>query len=131
MDTIKYVSNSVKISDQNLRQELLNSLEFTESDADKNAMDVIENFETLDPDFVNQILIPKIVALKTPTEIERLKLAVQTNSDLKGLVEKFTFTDRSQDVLPVAKTDDDIMRNSPTSSTWEDMQSWTEKVLNL
>ena len=121
----------MNIDDPKLRQELLNSLQFTESDADKNAMDVIENLETLDPDFVNQILIPKIAALRTPTEIERLKLAVQTNKDLKGLVEKFTFTDRSQDILPVTKSDDDIMHNSPASSTWEDMTAWTEKVLNL
>ena len=125
IDIMKYHPDAVNIDDPMIRQALNDNLELTQDQ-----MDVIDTQETLDPDFVNQVLIPKITALQTVDQVSRLKAAVQTNGELKDLVEKFTFTPFKQDTVPVAKSDVDIMRSS-LGGAWEDAKKTTTELLNL
>lgn len=103
---MKYHPNSVNIDDPKIRQALLD-LQLTQDQAD-----VIENSEYLDPDFVNGVLIPQLVAIKTDHEAQKLLSAFQTNAELQDLVQKFTFTQFQKDVKPDSKTPWETLRSS-------------------
>ena len=124
IDIQKYYPGSVDIDNYDIRQALMDNLAPIQSD------DQIRDNRYLDSEYVNTRLIPALTQLTDQKKIAELKAAVETNSDLKDLVEKFTYTPFQQDIVPVAKSDIEIVRSS-LGGVWEDAQKTTTELLNL
>lgn len=124
IDIQKYYPGSVDIDNYDIRQALMDNLVPIQSDTE------IRDNQYLNSEYVNTRLIPALTQLKDETKIAELKLAVETNSDLKDLVEKFTYTPFQQDMVPVEKSDAEIMRSSLWEG-WEDVKKFTTETMNL
>ena len=105
IDIQKYYPGSVDIDNYDIRQALMDNLAPIQSD------DQIRDNRYLDSEYVNTRLIPALTQLTDQKKIAELKAAVETNSDLKDLVEKFTYTPFQQDIVPVEWMKETAIKN--------------------